>query len=67
VVRGQVSELITRLKALGLNLVILSSDQIEPIRAVADELQFANAKAKLAPADKLGQLQQRQKMVRRLP
>ena len=59
-VRRQASELITRLKALGLNLVILSGDQIEPVRAVADELQITNAKAKLAPVDKLEQLQQRQ-------
>ena len=58
--RRQAPELITRLKALGLNLVILSGDQIEPVKAVADELQIANAKAKLAPADKLEQLQQRQ-------
>ena len=59
-VRRQASELITRLKVLGLNLVILSGDQMEPVRTVADELQFANAKAKLALTDKLGQLQQRQ-------
>jgi cation transport ATPase len=34
--RRQASELITCLKALGLNLVILSSNQIELVEAVTD-------------------------------
>jgi Cu2+-exporting ATPase len=55
--RDQAAETVSRLKALGLEVELLSGDAVGVVQKVADELQIERFQARCRPEDKLARIQ----------
>jgi Cu+-exporting ATPase len=59
--KPEAREAVSRFKKMGINIMLLTGDQVAAARAVADEADIEQVKAEIFPEDKAAEIQQLQK------